>query len=150
MAKVKFTIEDLQRKGFNVVGDSAVKQEVNRKVINAKKQNVDGINFGSKLELYMYNLLKATKIPFLFQYEIVLMENFRYNGEAIRPIKIIVDFYLKDFDMLIDTKGHQTPDNKIKWKLLKEKLYKEGKKTIIELPSKQNECDALVNKILHR
>lgn len=117
----------------------------NKKIMGATKVEMDGIKFASKLELYFYNLLKSTKITFDFQVIYVLQDKFRFNGMAIREIKSIVDFYLPDYDMIVDTKGYQTPDSKIKFKMLKHKLYMEGKTTRIELPSTKKECEALIN-----
>lgn len=145
MSRIKgFTAEILQRKGFNV---DALEPAKKNKIANAQKVNVDGEKFASKLELYMYNLLKALKIPFLFQYEIVLQEGFRYGGAAVRPIKIIVDFYLPEYDILIDTKGFQLADNKIKFKMLKFKFFLEDRHTKIFLPKNKQECEALVNRL---
>lgn len=146
MSSRRFTLEDLQRKGYQVEGNQAAKG--NKKVIGATKQEVGGKQFASKLELYFYNLLTAVKIPFLFQVTYELQPGFRFHGTAIRPIKIIVDFYLPEQDILIDTKGFQLADNKIKFKMLKNKLVLEGKNTRIELPATKQECEALINELL--
>lgn len=143
----RFTIELLQRKGFVVDGHKAVKQN---KIANAQKVEIDGEKFASKLELYLFNLLKAVKIPFLFQVTYVLQEGFKFHGKAISPIKIIVDFYIEEFDLLIDTKGFQLADNKIKYKMLKKKLFEEGKATTIEMPRTKDECQALVNRLMQK
>lgn len=153
MTSRRFTLEDLQRKGFQVSGNQASKWDpekpkANRKVIGAEKQELNGIKFSSKLELYFYNLLTAVKIPFLFQVEYELQPKFSFQGVTIRDIKIIVDFYIENHDILIDTKGWQLADNKIKHKLLKYKLISEGKKTTIELPSTKEECEALIYRLL--
>ncbi len=143
----RFTIELLQRKGFVVEGSKAVKQN---KIANAQKVEIDGEKFASKLELYFYNLLKSVNIPFLFQVEYVLQDGFKFHGAAIRPIKIIVDFYLEEYDLIIDTKGWQLADSKIKYKMLKRKLFKEGKQTEIEMPKNKEECEALINRLLKK
>lgn len=123
-------------------------QSENKKIKNATKVTLDGVQFASKLELYCYNMLKASEIRFEFQVPIVLQEKFRFEGEAIREIKMIIDFYLPDNDMYIDTKGFQTPDSKLKFKMLKHKIHKEGSDLGVELPKNKKEVDALVNRLL--
>lgn len=152
MAKIRFTLQDLQKKGLSIVGErpeqTGNSKQVNKKILGATKVEVDGEKFASKLELYFYNLLKSSKIPFEFQKVITLQEKFKYNGASVREVRLIVDFYLPDHDILADTKGHQLADNKIKWKMLKRKYFLEGKQTKIYLPSKKSECDELVSKII--
>lgn len=121
----------------------------NQKIKNATKVEVDGEKFASKLELYCYNMLKAVKVRFDFQPEIVLQEKFKYEGKTIREIKIIPDFYLSDYDMIIDTKGFATDKSTLKYKMLKYKLFQEGKSTVIELPRNREEVDALVNRLIY-
>lgn len=140
----RFTVEDLRQKGFAVEGNKAEKAN---KIRGAAKQEVDGQKFDSKLELYFFNLLKALKIPFKFQVTYELQGGFKFHGTTIRPIKMIVDFYLPDHDLIVDTKGFQLADNKIKFKLLKHWLLSNGLATRIELPRNKEECDKLINEI---
>lgn len=145
MKSQRFTLEDLQRKGFSVSGNAAVKQN---KVRGAEKQVVDGKKYASKLELYFYNLLKSVKIPFEFQVEIELQPGFRVHGKKIQSIKIIPDFYLPGYDMIVDTKGFAMEISILKYKMLKYKFFMDGRKTTIELPRTKEECEALVNRLL--
>jgi hypothetical protein len=87
-----------------------------------KVYNDEGIKFASKLEKYCYEHLIEAEISFIFQYKYVLQDKFRYNGEAIRQITLSVDFYLPELNVIIDTKGFQREDNKLKWKMLKAQL----------------------------
>lgn len=144
MTSRRFTLEDLQRKGFSVDGNRAAKGNK----IGAVAQKIDGIRYGSKLELYMYNLLSATKIPFEFQVDYELLPGFTYLSQKIQPIKIVVDFFLKEHDLIVDTKGMNLYHTKIKLKMLKHRFKCEGKSTRIELPSTKEECEALINKLL--
>lgn len=128
-------------------------KEDKRTVRGAQPQEVNGIKFASKLELYFYNLLSAVNIKFNFQHELVAQEAFNYRGKVIRPIKIILDFYIAKNDcgseeIMIDTKGFATPANKLKWKLAKSNLAKQGKEPEIHFPRTKEECDALVNQLL--
>lgn len=143
----RFTLEDLQRKGFSVAGDKAAKEN---KIRGAQKTEIDGVKFASKLELYLYNLLKIAKIRFDFQVVYELQPEFRFHGAKVQSIKVVPDFYLPDHDIIIDTKGFQLADNKIKFKMLKNKLVSDGKSTTIELPRTKEECEALVNKLLNK
>jgi len=118
---------------------------VNKKVRNATKVEQDGVKFDSRLELYFYNALKAAGIAFEFQKEFLLQDKFRYGTQAIRPLKIIIDFVLPNY--LIDTKGWQTYDGKIKHKLLKWHLHQQGLTPEIVMPKNRKECDALINRI---
>jgi hypothetical protein len=142
---VRFTLEDLQSKGFKVDG---VKAEKVNKIAGAVKSEVNGVKFASKLELYLFNLLKAARIEFKFQVVFILQEGFKFHGTTIRPMKIIVDFYLPKFDLLVDSKGWQLADSKLKYKLLKRKLFDEGKATKIEMPRTKEECESLINRLL--
>lgn len=147
---VRFTENDLKIKGYQVKGGKAVKPDDEKKEnkIHAVSQVIDGIRFSSKLELYQYNLLNACKIPFEFQVEYELLPSFVYLGKKIQNVSIIVDFYLKEHDLIVDTKGLNMIHTKIKIKMLKHKLFQEGKATRIELPSTKIECEKLINEIL--
>ena len=114
---------------------------------NIKKHFYDGLKFDSKLELFFYKLLKKNKFKFEFQKPYVLLEGFRYNDKAVRKMTLTVDFYLSDLNILIDTKGFQRNDNKIKWKLLKKKLYDLGEAPLIYMPKTQKQCLELINQL---
>lgn len=117
----------------------------NRKVRNAEKTaGEDGVVFDSRLEKYMHDLLVRHGIGFLFQKRYTVQEPFRYNGELVRAITYTVDFYLPDYDVAIDTKGWATQQGQLRIKMLK-KLYADlGRRTRVEMPRTQAECDALV------
>ena len=117
----------------------------NRKVRNAEKTaGEDGVVFDSRLEKYMHDLLVRNGIGFLFQKRYKVQEPFRYNGELVRAITYTVDFYLPDYDVAIDTKGWATQQGQLRIKMLK-KLYADlGRRTRVEVPRTQAECDALV------
>lgn len=125
------------------------KPMANKKILNATKTIIDGITFDSKLEAFMYGLLKTFKIPFEMKKEFQVQEPFVYNGDKIRAITIIPDFWLPEYNLLIDTKGNQTPDNKIKIKMLK--YFFQTHDTAcpkILLPSTKEECQAVINSLI--
>lgn len=123
---------------------------MNRKVINATKVIVDGEKRDSKLESHMRGMLLMIKIPHEYQKEYVIQEGFEYNGKNIRPIKIKVDFFFKEHNLIVDTKGHQTESNKIKIKMLKHYFFDNDMNPIIELPRIKKQCDSVIRKILDK
>jgi len=122
----------------------------NRKILNALKVEQNGIKFDSRLELYCYNALKAAGIDFEFQVKYELQPKFKYNGETIRAITLTVDFVVGSKNLIIDTKGFQTQQGAIRWKMLKHHLLSFcGIQPIIEQPKNKKEVDLLINKILY-
>lgn len=139
-----------------IIKQQEIKKKGNRRVKNAKKTEAYGIVFDSKLESYMYGLLENARIEFKHQEVIVLQNKFNYNGEAVRAIKCVVDFWLVDHDIIIDTKGFATDVSKLKFKLLKNYFYTWDRTVLriyeppkIEMPKNKSECDALLNSILY-
>ncbi len=115
----------------------------NKRVKNANKVIIDDIKFDSKLEAYMYGLLKKKKINFEMQKVFVLQPGFRdTTGKAIIAIKWKADFWLPDHGLIIDTKGWGTEIFKIKLKLFKYQQnignYSEVK--TLEFPSNKSKC----------
>ncbi len=104
-----------------------------------KKLEVDGVKFDSKLELVCYDLLKKFEFDFEFQKKIILIDGFRYNKKAIRPITLTVDFVVKhnDIDYYIDIKGFATDVSKIKYKMLRYQLKDNPKTDVIWLHSQR-------------
>lgn len=113
-----------------------------------KKIEVDGVKFDSKLEMFCYNLFKDNNIDFDFQHTIVLIDKFKYNGESIRAITIIVDFVLRVNDCVyyVDSKGFPTEVSKIKYKMLRNQL-KDFKNTDVLWLKSQKQAIEFVNKI---
>ena len=96
---------------------------------NAKRTEIDGICFDSQVEGQYYQHLKKQqeegKIKgFELQPIFTLQEGFKKNGKHIRPILYIADFkvYYNDGTVqIIDVKGYETADFKIKRKLFEKK-----------------------------
>lgn len=125
-------------------------KSANKKVLNATKTEVDGIIFDSKLEAYMYTLLRGAGMTFEMQKEFVLQKAFRYNGEAVRAIKSYVDFYLPNRNVLIDCKGYANDVAPMKFKMLKSYLkHIEDRQPTIEMPKNKQECDLLLNRLMY-
>lgn len=110
-----------------------------------KKQFKHGLKFDSKLELYFYELLTSNGIKFDFQSTYTLHPSFRYNKATVRAMTLTVDF---DFtkhgkNIIVDTKGYQREDNKLKWKFFK--FLNREKSPEIFFPKNQKECEKVVN-----
>lgn len=121
------------------------KQDTGKAKYKSKKTEIDGIEFDSKLEGFMYTQLRDTGIRFELQKKYELQEKFKYNSESIRAITYTVDFYLPDYDICIDTKGIATQQGLMRIKMLKRYFFDHGLNTKILLPKNQKECLALVN-----
>lgn len=104
-----------------------------------KKLEVNGVKFDSKLELVCYDLLTKLNFEFEFQKKIILIDSFKYNKKAIRPITLTVDFVVKhnDIDYYIDIKGFATDVSKIKYKMLRYQLKDNPKTDVIWLHSQR-------------
>lgn len=112
-----------------------------------KKLEVDGVKFDSKLELVCYDLLKKYNFDFEFQKKIILIDSFKYNKKAIRPITLTVDFVVKhnDIDYYIDIKGFATDVSKIKYKMLRYQLKDNPKTDVLWIYSQRGIVQFLNN-----
>ena len=112
-----------------------------------KKLEVDGVKFDSKLELVCYDLLKKYNFDFEFQKKIILIDSFKYNKKAIRPITLTVDFVVKhnDIDYYIDIKGFATDVSKIKYKMLRYQLKDNPKTDVLWLHTQRGIVQFLNN-----
>ena len=111
-----------------------------RSKYGSKKVVYDEITFDSKMELCFYKLLKERNIDFVRQQKFILQPKFKINGKAVREISYICDFVCGDD--VIDVKGFETTDFKIKKKLFAYKYQKEiillkNKKQMIEYISRK-------------
>jgi hypothetical protein len=105
-----------------------------------------GEKFDSKLELYFYELLHNSDIPFEFQVCYELIPSFKYDGKSIRAMTLTVDFDFTEhgLNVVVDTKGFWRNDNKLKWKMfqwcneMQPKLF---------FPKSQKECIEVVQLI---
>lgn len=119
----------------------------NAKIMNATKVEVNGVKFDSKLEAYLYDALTAAGIEFEFQKVYTLQVGFKYKGETIRPIRIVVDFFLNKQNVVVDTKGWPTPISKLKYKMLKASFIKWHDEPQIFMPSCKEEVNFLITRL---
>lgn len=112
---------------------------IRRSKYGNKKLEIDGVKFDSKLEAFCHDLLNKLKFDFEFQKKIILIDGFRYNKKAIRPITLTVDFVVKhnDIDYYIDIKGFATDVSKIKYKMLRYQLKDNPKTDVLWLHSQR-------------
>lgn len=136
--------------------------------VRSKKVSIDGINFASGLEKYMYLALKKAKIPAIYEGETFELqpafelpfESYECQGNGkgefinrgnkkILNIKYTPDFVGKHF--IIETKGRANESFPMRWKLFK-KYIAENKLEPFTLykPQNQKECDMVVELILER
>ncbi len=90
--------------------------------MGAKKAYADGLAFESNIERNTYNeLVKAgftLGVNLEMQVHFPLQPAFKLDGVAVRAIDIFVDFLVDD-KFVVESKGLDTPDWKLKWKMLK-------------------------------
>ena len=147
------------------INTSVRKKKKKRGPVRSKKVIVDGIEFKSGLEAYMYKALKAAKIKAEYEgatYEIVPSFNFKNEcyerqtnskgeyrnrgGKAIRKISYTPDFIGNGF--IIECKGRPNESFPIRWKLFKMYAAEKLSKITIYKPQNQKECDETVSLIL--
>ena len=135
--------------------------------VQSKKVTVDGINFASGLEKYMYLALKEANI--FAEYEgktFIVMEGIDFittsyercaNGKGefkdrgnkkILPIKYTPDFIGDGF--IIECKGRANESFPLRWKLFKKVVSSEHPHVIIYKPQNQKECDITIELILQK
>ncbi|TYR75570.1 DUF1064 domain-containing protein [Rossellomorea vietnamensis] len=96
---------------------------------NARKKTVDGITFDSIQESQYYLHLKEKQekgeiLAFNLQPKFTLQESFKKHGKTHRKIEYVADFEILHHDEsieIIDVKGFETADFKIKRKLFEKK-----------------------------
>ncbi len=138
--------------------------------VRSKKVVVDGIQFASGLEAYMWKALKNAGITAEYESEkFTLMEGFKHDhetwerqrngkgdyktheGQSIRKMVYTPDFIIRKPDgaihCIIETKGRANDAFPLRWKLFKQTV-KEYPDLVIFKPQKQSECDTTVLRIL--
>ena len=137
-------------KGKRFARGGWMKKSKNKKVQNAQPNSYNGINFKSKLETNCYKAIESVGIPLEYEKEtFTLLEGFEYNNEKFRPITYTPDFINDEHKIIIETKGYATDIFKLRWKLFKWYLMKNGSDyTAIQLKNKK-EIDELINTILY-
>ena len=135
--------------------------------VRSKKVTVDGIQFASGLEKYMYLALKEAKIyaeyegaTFILQDSFVFENQsyekqsngkgeFKNRGEKkILNIKYTPDFISSSF--IIECKGRANESFPIRWKMFKKYVNHKMKHVTLYKPQNQKDCDEVVKLILNK
>ena len=133
----------------------------------SKKVTVDGIQFASGLERYMYLALKNAKIKAKYEGETyVLQKSFVFNNKSyekqsngkgefknrgekkILNIKYTPDFVSDSF--IIECKGRANESFPIRWKMFKKYVKEHLKHVTLYKPQNQKDCDEVVKLILNK
>jgi len=144
---------------------SRILRRKKRGPVRAKKKIVDGIEFKSGLEAYMYTALKEADIQAEYEgttFELVpsfVSPNKSYertgNGKGefkdrgnkkILNLKYTPDFIGNNF--VIECKGRANESFPLRWKLFKRYMAKNYPTTTLYKPQNQKECDETVSLIL--
>jgi len=132
--------------------------------VQSKKVTVDGIDFASGLEKYMYLALKEANIPTDYEgITFIVMEGFDFTitsyercanskgefkdrgNKKILPIKYTPDFIGDGF--IIECKGRANESFPLRWKLFKKALSNTNSSVIIYKPQNHKECDETIRLI---
>ena len=133
--------------------------------VRSKKKIVDGIEFKSGLEAFMYLALKNANIQAEYEgqtYELVPSFNFTNNSyekqgngkgeyknrgnKKILNLKYTPDFIGNGF--IIECKGRANESFPIRWKLFKAYVSQNLPETTLYKPQNQKECEKTVSLIL--
>jgi hypothetical protein len=138
-----------------------------RQITRSKKTTVDGIQFASKLESYMYKLLKTYNVPFKYEGEkYVLIDGFEFDSQSfektatkkylhnrgnkkILPISYTPDFIDSQYPprYIIECKGNPNERFPLVWKLFKRYIHLKGWDTKLYMPRNQKDCEAVIGLI---
>ena len=135
--------------------------------VRSKKVTVDGIQFASGLEKYMYLALKEAKIKARYEGETyVLQDSFVFNNKSyekqsngkgefknrgekkILNIKYTPDFVSPSF--IIECKGRANESFPIRWKMFKKHVKEHLKHVTLYKPQNQKDCDEVIKLILNK
>ena len=135
--------------------------------VRSKKVTVDGIQFASGLEKYMYLALKEAKIEAHYEGETYVLQDsfvfenisyekqsngkgeFKNRGEKkILNIKYTPDFISSSF--IIECKGRANESFPIRWKMFKKYVNHKMKHVTLYKPQNQKDCDEVIKLILNK
>ena len=135
--------------------------------VRAKKVSLDGIQFASGLEKYMYQALKNAKIYAIYEgATFELQEGFMFNVDSyerqgngkgtminrgqkkILNIKYTPDFVSPSF--IIECKGRANESFPLRWKMFKKYVKNNLSHVTLYKPQNQKECDEVINLILNK
>jgi hypothetical protein len=149
----------------------AFRKKQDRRLIKSKTINIDGINFKSRLEAFMYGLLKQNDINFEYEGEsFELSPSFVFNNDYfarlssgkgdfinrghknIHNMSYKPDFVIKQktYYAIIETKGLPTEPFNMRMKLFKRLVEDRNIQCDIFVPQTQSECVKTMEIILNK
>jgi len=147
------------------MGGFRYKRKKGQATIKSKKNVVDGIQFDSTLESYMYILLRDNNIKAEYEGErFTLIEGFNFpldsfERTANKPIanrgnnKQRAITYKPDFvneHLIIEVKGRANETFPMRWKLFKRWLVLNRPNVTLYKPQSQSDCRIVISDILSR
>jgi hypothetical protein len=113
-------------------GSSKKKKQGDGQKYNNNAIERDGIKFDSELEYFAHSLLSNNKIPFDYQFKYQLIPpHTNWAGDTVKRMNMFIDFriHLPDGTFIyFDTKGFETEESKMKYKMLSYQLVEKGEK----------------------
>jgi hypothetical protein len=149
----------------------AFRKKPDRRLIKSKAITIDGINFKSRLEGYMYSLLKENNIKFIYEGEsFELSPSFVFNNDyfarlssgkgdfinrghkRVNHMSYKPDFIINQdgYYAIIETKGLPTEAFNMRMKLFKRGIELQNIQCDIFVPATQKECLKTMELILDK
>lgn len=123
------------------------KVEGNQKVRNAIKCVFNDIKFDSKLELYFYKLCLEKNIVVEREPKFILQPKFEYLKEKVREIAMFPDFFLPNYNTIVETKGMENDVFPVKRKMLLHHLHTTNKNHIYVVLKNQKQCKEFIDNL---
>ncbi len=144
-----------------MAGKRTTRRRTGRKIVNAKKKVVDGIEFASTLESKMYVMLKEAGIEFEyegksyqtfepFELECECWERATKRSKAmsdrrkVSKISYTPDFIGKNERWFIEVKGRANESFPIRWKLFKMLVSRWNRPPLIFKPANEADCQQVI------
>ena len=135
--------------------------------INKTKVVVDGIQFQSTLESYMYKLLKDAKVDNLYEqkafplfekseYPVECWERFSKRSKQMtdrRGVSKAVftpDFCDPHENWIIEVKGRALGDFNLRWKIFKDRMMERKDPPILFKPTNKEDCQQVLEILLSK
>ena len=132
-----------------------------RKVVQAKKVKIDGIEFQSTLEGTMYKLLKEAGIkntyegqsyntfkPFVLEEECweraMKKSPAMIDRRKVSKVSYTPDFIGENEEWFIEVKGRANESFPLRWKLFKDMVSKWERPPLIFKPTKKADCEQVI------
>lgn len=128
---------------------------------NAKRATYDSIEFASKLEVFMYKLLKKNGVKFEYEGCVYpLLDEDEYDGECWERFtkrskgmkvrnRLKKSIYTPDFvgeneEWIIETKGRKLQPFPIRWNIFKRTMNRRKNPPLLLLPTNEKDCQQVI------